>query len=96
MALRDVRSDCVSVATGAYLDIQPTDTEEWALHNIYHDGAVELYFYDGTNNCKFDSDATFGWYPCHDMHCTNTNRVRVKNLEATSQLIGYDGVLTHT
>lgn len=96
MALRDVRSGISSVNNDAYLDIQPSSTEEWAVHNIYFAGAVEMYFYDGSNELLFASEPAAGVYACHDFHCTNTRRIRVKNKSGSSMLIGYDGVLTHT
>jgi hypothetical protein len=94
MAVGDVKSGISSVASGAYLDIQPPPGEEWVIHNIYHAGDVQLEFYDGTNSLIFDTDAGAGVYAKYAFHVTNSIRIRVKNTSASAQLIGYDGVQT--
>lgn len=96
MAVGDVCKGLQSVATGSYLDIQPSGTVEWVIHNIYHEAEVELYLYDGSNNLLFDSDDQVGVFARYAYHCTNGQRVRVKNTNASSKLIGYDGIVTHT
>jgi hypothetical protein len=96
MALRDVVSGIQLTSNALYYDIQPTGTEQWAIHNIYHDASIELYYYDGSNSLKFAVESDYGWYPCHDIHCTPTRYVRVKNTSGEDdKLIGYDGVITH-
>jgi len=94
MAVGDVKSSIQSVAAGAYLDIQPPTGEEWVIHNIYHEGDIELELYDGTNSLVFDSDTERGVYAKYAFHVTNSIRIRVKNTESTAKLIGYDGVQT--
>ena len=95
MAVGDTFSGLASVATAGYLDILPTGTVEAVIHNIYHDGDIQLEFYDGTNSLIFDTDAGKGIYAKYAFHVTATRRIRVKNTLATTQLIGYDGVVTH-
>lgn len=94
MAIGDVKSAIQSVAANSYLDVQPPLGEEWVIHNIYHEGDIQLEFYDGTNALAFDSDAGAGVYAKYAFHVTNSVRIRVKNTMATAKLIGYDGVQT--
>jgi len=95
MATRgDTVSDLQSIASGAYLDIRPSSSEEWVIHNIYHDDMVELSFYDGTNEIVFDADTSFGAWTWYEFHLTYTRRIRVKNTASAARLVGYDGMCT--
>jgi hypothetical protein len=94
MAVGDVVSNITSLATGAYLDIQPGAGIEWVIHNIYHADTVELYWYDGSNTIKFDADTTYGVFGKNAFHVTNTVWIRVKNIHASTKLVGYDGICT--
>lgn len=94
MAAGDVTSNIASVANNAYLDLQPAAGVEWCIHNISYAGAVEIYFYDGSNLLKVDSDTTFGGRFCMLYHCTNAKYYRVKNVSGSAMLISYDGVVT--
>jgi hypothetical protein len=97
MAVGDVAKNLQSIAAGAYLDIQPSGTAEWVIHNIYHEYDVTLEVYDGSNSLTFDTDAGAGAYAKYAFHCTNTQRIRVRNTHVSaSKLIGYDGLVTHT
>ena len=94
MAVGDVFSGLSSIAAAGYLDIQPVAGVEVVIHNIYHDGDIQLEFYDGTNSLIFDTDTSTGVYAKYAFHVTNTIRIRVKNTAAAAQLIGYCGVQT--
>ena len=94
MAVGDVFSGLASIAATGYLDIQPAAGVEVVIHNIYHDGDIQLEFYDGTNSLIFDTEAGAGIYAKYAFHVTNTIRIRVKNTAAAAQLIGYCGVQT--
>ena len=94
MAVGDVVNGLSSVSASAYLDIVAGSGAEWVIHNIYWAGAVELYFYDGTNEIKFDSDTVFGGRIGAVFHCTESKRIRIKNVSAGAFYIGYDGVIT--
>ena len=94
MAVGDVFSGLASIAAAAYLDIQPAAGVEVVIHNIYHDGDIQLEFYDGTNSLIFDTDTGTGVYAKFAFHVTNAMRIRVKNTAATAQLIGYDGIVS--
>jgi len=94
MAVGDVVSGLASVPAGAYLDIQPAVGVEVVIHNIYHDGDIQLELYDGTNSLVFDTDPGAGVYAKYAFHITNTLRIRVKNTSTSACLIGYDGIQT--
>ena len=94
MAVGDVVSNIVSVASGAFLDIQPSAGKEWVIHNISHADQAELYFFDGTNNLLVDIDPGQGSWTGFFFHCTNSRYYRVKNIIGSAQLIGFDGVET--
>ncbi|MGD9663563.1 MAG: hypothetical protein AB7U63_20160, partial [Porticoccaceae bacterium] len=94
MAVGDVVSGLSSVASGGYLDIQPPVNNEWIITNIFHEADVELYFYDGVNLLKFDSDPAGGvWYNL-GIPVTNSRYIRVKNTNAAAKLIGYGGIVS--
>jgi len=94
MAAGDVVSNIASTAASAFLDMQPASGVEWVIHNISYEGDIELYFYDGTNSIKVDSDLGAGSMRREALHCTNSKYYRVKNIAATAKLLGYDGVQT--
>jgi hypothetical protein len=77
-----------------YLDIRPPAGEEWVIHNITYNAAVELFFTDGINHIgPIDSDVGPGWINSN-FHVTNTAWYRVRNVSGAVQLIGYDGIQT--
>lgn len=80
------------IANGEYFDIKPSSGVEWIIHNITYDGAVELYFSDGTNNLNFDSDTGKGARLGFVYRCTNTRYYRVKNVSGAPILVGFDGI----
>ena len=94
MTKGDVIANNVSVSDAAYLDIQPGAGIEWVIHNIYHEDQCELYVYDGTNEIKIDNNTTNVPWCTYFWHCNNTNRIRVKNINGSSQRIAYDGIIT--
>ena len=97
MAVGDVAKGLQSIAAGAYIDIQPSDTVEWVIHNIYHEYDVTVEVYDGTSSLVFDTDSGAGVYAKYAFHCTNTQRIRVKNTHGSeAKLIGFDGIITHS
>lgn len=85
-----------SVANGSSLDIQPSTGVEWVIHNLYWGGAVELYWTDGTNTIKFDTDSSTGGRLGTVFHCTHSTWVRIKNVSGGALSLGYDGVQTST
>jgi hypothetical protein len=83
-----------STATGAYLDLQPSAGVEVVIHNIAYEAAMELYYYDGTNQIKVDEDTTGGSRLGLFLHCTNSKRYRIKNVDAASKYLSADGMTT--
>jgi len=94
MAVGDVKSGLQSIPAGSFLAIQPPSSEEWVIHNIYHEHDVELHFYDGTNSLAFDTDTGAGVYAKYAFHVTYSRYIRVKNTNSSARLIGFDGVQT--
>lgn len=96
MAVGDVVSEIASVNAAAYLALQPAGTVEWVIHNIYCSNDAIISYYDGANDAIFDThygqDGWLGYF----FHCTNSHYIRVKNNAAAAQIIGYDGIVTHT
>jgi len=94
-AVGDVVADCQSIATTATLDAQPGAGVEWVIHNIWFEADVELQRYDGTNLAAVAQfiGPNFQWFT-PAVHVTNTNYVRIKNLNGSSKVICYDGVVT--
>ena len=93
-AIGDMYADIQSIANDAYLDIQPAAGHEAVIHNIYHEGAVEIYRYDGTNNVLIDTASAGGCYAFYAFHVGNTDRIRVQNKGGVAKLLGYDGIYT--
>lgn len=83
-----------SVANNGFLDLQPGSGTEWIIHNYSYAGAMELYFYDGTNSVKADEDTTAGSRRGEQLHVTNTKYYRIKNISGASALICADGVVS--
>lgn len=93
MAAGDIVNGISSINSGSYLALQPAAGTEWIIHNISFNGAIEIYFYDGSNEILVDSDGAAGARQCMMYHCNNTRYYRVKAISAT-RLIGYDGIIT--
>ena len=94
MAIGDVVSALSSIADDAYLTIQPAAGVEWCVKNILFPAtkAVELYFYDGTNEVLLDS-ASASWVS-YSYDLNNTRYLRVKNVSGAAIYIGYTGIVT--
>lgn len=94
MAIGDVISEISSVNTTEYLTIQPGAGVEWDVHNIMFSDDVEIYFTDGSSSIKINSFADAGSWCGVPLHCTNSHYLTVKNVAATSTIIGYSGVVS--
>lgn len=90
----DVKSDLQVIVNNQYLDIRPPSGEEWVIHNIYHAGDVELYFWSGTDSILIDSASGAGAWCAYFWHVTNTVYLRVMNVSGGDIAIGYDGIQT--
>lgn len=90
-AIGDTAALCQSIANNAFLDIQPGSGVEWIIHNLWFEDNVELQRYDGTNAVAV-AQFTQGKLEL-TTHVTNSNRIRVKNIQgASAKLICYDGI----
>lgn len=95
MAAGDVAQfGATSVSNGSYLDFQPSAGVEVVIHNVGYAGAMELYFYDQTNEVKVDEDITAGSRLGLFLHCTNSKWYRIKNVSGSSALMFADGMTT--
>ena len=90
----DVFTDLASVANDALQDLLPASGHEVEIHNIYHAGKIEVYRYDGTNDCLITTKTGAGVIDWLIFHCTNTDRIRVKNKSGGALIMGYDGIYT--
>jgi len=100
MAVGDVKSGISSVAGSGSLAIQPNGTEEWVVHNIYHQKDIGLYLSGSASGASgsfwFDNDAGGGIYARFSFHVNNSFYLSIMNSGSTAAYIGYDGILTHT
>lgn len=82
-----------SVNNGSFLDIQPGSGVEWLVHHVFHEAAVELYWYDGTNDILIGSPTGANWEQIQT-RVSNSIRLRVKNVAGSTKRIGYSAVIT--
>lgn len=82
MAIGDICNGLASVAASEYLSLQPSAGTEWVIHNISFGGAIEIYYYDGTNEIKCDAEADYGGRFGYVYHCNNAKYYRIKNVTA--------------
>ena len=93
MAVGDAVVNNSSVATTAFLDIQPGAGVEWIVHHIFHEAEVEIYWYDVSNDIKIAAPTGFNYEPM-GVRVNNSTRLRVKNINGSTKRIGYDAVIT--
>lgn len=94
MAAGDAKVALSAVLTTAYLDVKPTGSEEWAIHNLFHGAEAELYFSDGTNQILIASDTLEGGWLNQTFRVNATYYLRIKNTNAGTKYLGYTGVIT--
>jgi len=94
MAIGDMYTDIEDIASGSYKDLAVVEGSEAVIHNIYHAASIEIYRYDGVNNLLFASASGSGVYAYYAFHVGEVDRIRVKNIDGETQLIGFDGVYT--
>ena len=98
MAVGDTYLLHSSISAGAYLDLQPAGSTEIVIHNIYVPSAapVTVERYDGTNSLIWTGTLT-GPFVLTNLqhHCTNSDRLRVKNTHgSTAYRLAADGIYT--
>ncbi len=89
-----IQSAMQSIAAAGTLDIRPTAGAEWVIHNIAHEGGVELYWNNGSSSWIFDVDTGFGGWQCYEWHVKNGLYITVKNVESSAKYVQFDGVIT--
>ena len=94
MAKGDAVASVSSVNAAAVKTIQPGSGVEWIIHNIYNEAEAELYVVEGSNELLFDDATVKGSWSAYFFHLTNTHYLKVKNTNAASKLIGYDGIVS--
>ena len=96
MAVGDIVSgyDNDRAANGTY-DIKPTGTEEWVIHNIYAEDAIEVYWNDGTHSFII-ATVTAGGGILNGLftHVNATNYLTLKNKNVGAKDMGFDGIVT--
>jgi len=94
MAIGDTVSSMSSVNAAAVKTIQPGAGVEWIVHNIYHEAEAELKVVEGSNHLLFEASGGKGSWSAYFFHVTNTHYLEVKNTNAASKLISYDGIVS--
>lgn len=84
-----------SIADTGYLTVQPTPGTEIVIHNIWHEGQIQIERYDGATAC---SGGTITPAPRLEsrlaIHCTNGNYLRIQNTSGVAAKIAVDGIYT--
>ncbi len=101
MAVGDTIASTIIATMSGYLNMQPSGTEQWVIHNIGHQSDAELYINDNltSSNIKIDSHAGGGAWVGHFLHNTATMFYRVRNVDSggtSGKLLTFDGIITHT
>lgn len=94
MAKGDAVGDVAEVSAAAYMTIQPGAGKEWIIHNIYTAAEAELYIVKGAYELLFDAHTEKGAWANFVFHLTETYYMKVKNTNAGTKLIGYDGIVS--
>ena len=93
-ALRDVVSFVDVIAAGEYLEVLPTDTAEWVIHNIWHEDDITLRFYKDDTDYVDVSFTGAGLLAYYSIHVTATISLRIIDASGAGQRMGCDGVIT--
>lgn len=84
-----------SVAAAASLTIRPPSGDEWIIHNIESANGypIEIYKTDGSNSIMF-MDNKSGGLVGFSFHLTYDVYLTVKNTDASTRYISYDGIVS--
>ena len=87
---------CAAPAAGAVVDTVTSAGVERSVIWIIFESTVDLQIYDGTTVLTFDALTGPGSYNAapHGFGATSTNRLRIKNTDATAKQICYQYVET--
>ena len=93
--LRGMVGDVDQIAAGEYLEVKPSDTEEWVIHNIYREAAITIRIYKDDTDFLDIPVTGAGMLSYFAIHVNATQYVRLVNDHATDTLpIAWDGVLS--
>ena len=92
--LREVVSDVDQIAAGASLQVKPTGTEQWVIHNIWREADITLRFYKDATDFIDVSFTGAGLLAYYSIHVTATLWLEIVNDDLAEQPIAYDGVVT--
>ena len=98
MAVGDIIASSIVATTSGLLNIQPTGTEEWVIHNINHQSDAELWIVSTAASSKIDSHSGNGGWNSFFFHTKNNNYYMVKNIDsggASGLVLSFDGIITH-
>jgi hypothetical protein len=94
MAQGDAVSGWASVASGAYLDVQPGSGVEWSLFAFYSPAEISVWHTDGTHSYQITPVSAAGVPALLNnlgLVATNAKWWRIKNENGSTQYLGYDG-----
>ncbi len=94
MVVGDMVGDFKQVANGEYMQIRPSASQEWVIHNIYHEGPAELYVSNGTVRFKVDEDSEGGTWSGFFFHVRYDLFLEVLNVDTVQRYMAFDGVQT--
>lgn len=81
------------VANTLTLDVQPTPGTEIIIHNIWHEGQVDLERFDGVTAVSGGSLVAAPFLRSRvAIHCTNGNYLRIRNTSGAPTKIAVDGI----
>lgn len=83
-----------TVTDTSFLAFQPSAGVEVVVHNVSvpEGKTFEVHYYDGTDDILVGTFTTSLWNL--QLHCTNANYYRVKNVSGGSIIMGADGMTT--
>ena len=91
----DAVGTTTSIAAGVSKIIQPASGIEWIIHNVYHEGAANIYITDdGGVTLLFASSGGKGSWSATFFHLRNNHYLKVMNTESSAKLISYDGIVS--
>lgn len=79
---------------GAAVDIRPSTTQQWIIHNLYYSGACKYSIVDSGGTILIDSDTGSGARLGTVFHLTNSHYLRVENTGTGTLTFSYDGLVT--
>jgi hypothetical protein len=100
MAIGDVIASSLIANVSGYLNLKPSGTEQWVIHNIAHQSDAELFINDNltSTNIMISKHVDGGAWVGYFLHCTPNLFYRVRNTDsngASGKMLTFDGIITH-